>query len=420
MLIGSTGKSLTTMMMATEVDDGIMEWDTPAQQLYPDFAVKDPELSRTITMRNLVCACTGVPRRDFEFLFNANDLSAEDVVASLRDFEFFTDFGEAFQYSNQMVGTGGYIASYAAQPDAPSLEAAYVQALQERVLDPIGMVNTTISFDEVEQAGDYATPHGMNVRGEYEPITLATESTLLPIAPAGGHWSTLEDMAKYMVTQLSNGVAPDGTRVVSEENLLVTRVPQVKITADTSYGLGWMISDYKGLPLIDHGGNTLGFTSDFAFFPSADLGIIVLTNAQGTNQFSASVRMRLVEMLYGLESEVEPGIDFIVQQFEQQVQELAQQIGTLDPAAAEPYVGDYSSPALGALTLILEDGRLYADVGEFRSELLVKLDDAGEPDGYITGDAPLAGLPVHLEMNDAGQPTVVLGAGVTEYTFLPE
>ncbi|HAJ35241.1 MAG TPA: hypothetical protein DCL15_06065, partial [Chloroflexi bacterium] len=57
-MIGSTGKSLTTMLMGTLVDDGLMTWDTPARTLYPGFAVKDPALSEKITMRNLVCACT--------------------------------------------------------------------------------------------------------------------------------------------------------------------------------------------------------------------------------------------------------------------------------------------------------------------------------------------------------------------------
>ena len=61
MMIGSTGKTMTTMMMATLVDDGKMTWDTPAVEILPNFAVADPELSQKITMRNLVCACTGVP-----------------------------------------------------------------------------------------------------------------------------------------------------------------------------------------------------------------------------------------------------------------------------------------------------------------------------------------------------------------------
>lgn len=74
MMIGSTSKTMTTLMMASVVDEGLMDWDTPAIRIMPEFAVADPELSRQITMRNLVCACTGVPRRDLEIIFNMQDL----------------------------------------------------------------------------------------------------------------------------------------------------------------------------------------------------------------------------------------------------------------------------------------------------------------------------------------------------------
>ncbi len=71
------------------------------------FSLADPELTQQITLRNLVCACSGVPRRDFEVLMNFDNLSPEDIVESLESFELFTDFGEALQYSNQMVAAGG-------------------------------------------------------------------------------------------------------------------------------------------------------------------------------------------------------------------------------------------------------------------------------------------------------------------------
>ncbi|HLR46900.1 MAG TPA: serine hydrolase domain-containing protein, partial [Deinococcales bacterium] len=65
MMIGSTGKTMTSMLVATLVDDGIISWDTPVVEVLPEFAVADPELTGEITFRNLLCACTGVPRRDF-------------------------------------------------------------------------------------------------------------------------------------------------------------------------------------------------------------------------------------------------------------------------------------------------------------------------------------------------------------------
>ncbi len=420
MMIGSTSKSFATMMMGTLVDDGIMTWDTPAQQLYPDFEVMDPDLSQSITMRNLVCACTGVPRRDLEFIMNADELSATDVISSLRTFEFFTDFGEAFQYSNQMVTTGGYIAGLAAEPGMSDPDAAFSKALRERVTGPIGMDNTTLSFDDVIARDNYATPHSLNALSEYVTVPLTIEHGLRPIAPAGGLWSTLDDMAKYMITQLSTGVAPDGERVISEENLLVTREPQVKVSADMSYGLGWLVGEYKGLPMIEHGGNTLGFTSDFAFLPTADLGVIVLTNAQGTNNFSAAVRLRLLELLYDVPSTIEPNLDFVLGLMDERESKYAEQLsGTLDVEAVTPFVGDYSSPALGDLTMSLVDGKLVADFGEFATSIRPKTDDKGEPDNYIFFDPPLAGYPLRLELADDGTPNVIIGLGLTEYVFTP-
>lgn len=73
-MIGSAGKSLTTLLMATLVDAGKMRWDTPAQAVFPEFRVADTQLSQTLTLRDLVCACSGVPRRDFEIIFRGTSL----------------------------------------------------------------------------------------------------------------------------------------------------------------------------------------------------------------------------------------------------------------------------------------------------------------------------------------------------------
>ena len=129
MMIVSVTKSMTTMLMATLVDDGLMDWDTPMVEVLPTFALADSQLTREITARNLVCACTGVPRRDFELLLNYDDLSAEDIIESLATFELFTDFGEAFQYSNQMVATGGYVAAAVVGAEYGSLYDGYEEAI---------------------------------------------------------------------------------------------------------------------------------------------------------------------------------------------------------------------------------------------------------------------------------------------------
>ncbi len=417
-MIGSTGKSLTTMMMGTLVDDGIMSWDTPAIELYPDFKVKDPALTEQITMRNLVCACTGVPRRDLELIFNAAEQSAEDTVAALADFEFFTDFGEAFQYSNQMVATGGYIAAAAAEGSSADLEALYERALQERILDPIDMENTTVSFDAVRARGNYATPHMLTLDNTYEPISMDAEGVLIPVAPAGLHWSTLDDMAKYMITQLNEGVAPDGTRVVSAENLKETWKPQIALSNEASYGLGWIVTEYKGVPVLSHGGNTIGFTSGFTFLPGRDLGVIVLTNGRATNLFNDGVAGRLLELIYEQPAEVAQNLDFYVERMDEQTDELTGQLkDEIDAEAVEPYLGRFTNQALGAIELTLADGKLMLDAGEFVTELRAKNDDDGKLEGYLQMDVPLQGLLYKFEQDEAGANVIVLGEGAVKYTF---
>jgi CubicO group peptidase (beta-lactamase class C family) len=413
MMIGSTTKSMTTMMMATLVDDGLMEWDQPVVDILPTFAVADEELSQTITVRNLVCACTGVPRRDLEWVFNT--LTPEEVIESLSTFRFFTDFGEAFQYSNQMVATGGYMAAEAAGGSG-DLYQDYLDAMQARVFDPIGMNDTTFSFEDVEANADHATPHGANLLGAYQPIPFSDEAVLIPIGPAGAVWSNAQDMARYVITELNEGVSPDGERVVSAENLAETWQPQVAISANVSYGLGWIIDEYKSLPMIQHGGNTFGFTSDLAFLPDVDLGIVVLTNARGSNLFNEAVRFRLLELLFEQEAEYQKTIDFALETSADAVEEAEDQLqDEIDVEAVTPYLGTYTSDTLGEITLSLEDGKLMLDAGEFTSELREALTEDGET-VYMTYDPPVAGLPFEL-VGDADAPGVVIDIVTDQYPF---
>jgi hypothetical protein len=209
-------------------------------------------------------------------------------------------------------------------------------------------------------------------------------------------------------------------RVVSVENLAEVRKPQIKVADKMSYGLGWFVSDYKGQMMIDHGGNTLGFTAEFKFLPEAQLGIVVLANAQGTNIFSGAVSERLLELVFAQESEVDQSLTFVLARIAEAGEKLAGQlVAELEPAAVEPYVGDYRNDAVGAMTVTLQDGVLRADFGEFASDLLPKNDDKGAFEGYMFADPPLPGLLLSFEEEETGQPIIVMGAGATEYRFTP-
>jgi CubicO group peptidase (beta-lactamase class C family) len=415
MMIGSTGKSITTAMMAGLVDDGVMDWNTPAKQILPSFAVKDPELSVAITMQNLVCACSGVPRRDIELVFHANEQTASDTVKSLAQFNFFTKFGEAFQYSNQMVGSGGYIAAYAASNN-PDLAAGYADTLSKRLLQPSGMMNTTVDVAAVLARNEYATPHGATALVGYRPLALATEQILAPVAPAGAHWSTVLDMARYLGLQMNQGVAYTGKRVVSAKNLTRTWTPQVPVSSESSYGLGWFVDNYNGQPLLHHGGNTFGFTADLAFLPQAGLGIVVLSNGQSSNPFNEAIRTKLFDLAFGQDSKVDEGLAFLLEQGKMSVEQAKSRFQPLDVAAVTAFIGDFTDPVLGSLRLSLENAKLYADFGEAKSELRPQRGDDGKL-RYLMMEPPLAGAPFELVVQD-GTPVVVLDVATDVYRFV--
>jgi CubicO group peptidase (beta-lactamase class C family) len=421
MMIGSTTKPLTTTMMATLVDDGLMAWDTPAVDILPSFAVADPELSTHITMRDLVCACTGVPRRDLEFIFNASELEPSDVIESLATFTFFTPIGEAFQYSNQMVAAGGYIATLAASGTLTNLFADYEAVMQERVFDSIGMRRTTLAFDEAVADANHAIPHprGIDGRPVAQPVQL--EAILTPVAPAGTAWSSVDDMARFVITQLQDGIAPDSSRVVSAQNLEETRQPQVAVGAETSYGLGWFVSEYKGQPVIHHGGNTLGFTSDLAFLPEAELGIVILTNAQAANLFTEAIRVRFLELAFAQEQESDEMIQFSLDQMLEQYSRLAEAIGPApDPDTVATFLGAYSNPALGQVSLSMDGDRLIINTGEFGSEVRTASGEVARIAGYVLIEGPLLSLPIDLRDEGGKLALVVIDPTSTEeYVFTP-
>jgi CubicO group peptidase (beta-lactamase class C family) len=58
--IGSTTKSMTSLMIAQLVDEGVLDWETPVVEIYPDFQTSDPDLTAALTVRDLMSMGTGL------------------------------------------------------------------------------------------------------------------------------------------------------------------------------------------------------------------------------------------------------------------------------------------------------------------------------------------------------------------------
>ena len=374
MMIGSASKSMTTMMMASLVDDGFFTWDTPVQDIWPDFELSDPALAKKMTMLHMVCNCSGLPFRNQEIAFNSNDVTAEDTMAWLSTAPIVGEFEKDYLYSNQTFASGGYIAALAAGGTYGNLYESYIELMLEKVFDPLGMTDTTLRFEDVFENGNYALPHVATLDYAYMPIDVVYEGWTKPIAPAAAVWSNAVDMGRYLITQMQDGVTPEGTRVISAENLDRTHQPKTKISGTEHYGLGWTIESINRLEVLNHPGGSAGFTTDMVFIPEWQVGIVVMVNEllmpQHTTVYPA-VRYRLIELIL----EEEPAYDtFASNWVERNAQQWSvlrfQTSDSIDPESVSNVIGSYYNDLLGIVEIRLgDDGKLYFDSGEFFTEL---------------------------------------------------
>lgn len=92
--------------------------------------------------------------------------------------------------------------------------------------------------------------------------------------------------------------------------------------------------------------------------------------------------------------------------------------GAVDVEAVSPWLGEYDEPALGRISLFLEENELMLDAGEFRTRVRPYKDEDVAFDGYVFFDPPLPGVTLRLARDDSGSPTIVIGQGLAEYTFI--
>lgn len=423
--IGSVTKSFSSLLVATLVDTGQVTWDTPLIDLLPTFAVEDADLTPRLTVEDAFCACSGLPRRDLEFIFPANELTPERMIASMADLPLTAPFGEKYQYNNQLVAAGGFAAGVADGGSAEALGHSYAIALRDRVLNSIGMPRTTYDLSEVVAGNDYASPHAPDLFGEVHPVPLMMDDTwLVPVAPSGALWSSAREMVRYVQTELGHGVGPDGGQVVSAENLERTWQPGVALPAAPGgppemaafaqhYGLGWVVGAYGGQRTIWHSGGTLGFSSLVTFLPEAELGVVVLTNGSGTaGQLIYAIVFRLLELLFDQPATMDALLETNLAGLASGRAALLETVGQVDPAAVTPFLGTYTNPALGDLTLTLRGDSLTFTSGPYRSALLPQMAEDGSVAGYLIVDPPLSGFPPQgvftFEAGDDGQSHVVL------------
>jgi len=413
-MAASNTKGMTTLLLAELVDEKKIRWDEPVIDVYPAFKLGDADTTKKVLVKNLICACTGLPRQDLEWLFEFKNATPESELTLLGTMQPTSKFGEVFQYSNLMATAAGYIGAHLVYPNK-ELGAAYDEAMQEKIFDPLGMKSTTFDYARA-LAGNHASPHGDDVDGKPAVASMAFNYSIWPARPAGGVWTSAADLAHYVQNELNQGTPPDGKRLVSAENLLARRAPQIATGEDSTYGMGLSVSRRYGVPVVSHGGSMAGFKSNFYFLPDSGIGAVLLTNSDNGEMMLGPLGRRLLEVVF--DGKPEAAADVAAQAARHKA-ELAKDRERLvvpaDPAQVASLAKRYTSKELGELAVLNQDGVVTFDFGEWKSTVASRKNDDGTI-SFITIDPGTDGFEFVVG-EKAGKRLLVIRDGQHEYTF---
>ena len=415
-MIASNTKGMATLLLSTLVDEGRLKWDQPVTEVYPEFRLGSDETTAKTLVRHLVCACTGLPRKDMEWIFNTRpDTPAKNAFEQLSATEPTSGFGEVFQYNNLMASAAGYVGAHIVHPDM-ELGAAFKSAMKDRIFGPLGMTRTTFDTAEVMK-GNWAKPHDFDIEDRIAPAAMDLNLAMEPFLPAGGAWSTAHDMALYVINELEEGVLPNGGRLVSAESLLARRAHNVPTGEASWYGMGLFDDQTYGVSVIQHGGSLVGYKSNWFAVPAADAAVVILTNSDAGQGLLGSLSRRFLEVLYDGKPEAAENVASLVERRDIALAKFRSEIDNPgNPEVLGSLADRYANAALGPLTVRREGGRTYLQSTTIASEVTTKKNEDGTY-SIVMISPGLRGSGILVGSKD-GKRTLTLDDGQHEYVWV--
>jgi CubicO group peptidase (beta-lactamase class C family) len=275
--IGSVSKSFTAASIAMLVDEGKLKWDDTLVSKLKDFRLPDDYLSQEVTLRDALSHRVGIARN--ELIWYGSPFDRDTILHKLRDVKPGSRFRTRFVYNNILYMAAGQVIPQVANKSWDDFVA-------ERVFKPLNMTTANTSVRKLPKDGDVATPHE-KAKGIAKAIPWKDIDN---IGPAGSINASPADMAEYVKFQLARGKGPE-KRLVKREVFDDMHTPQMLIPGGSffnpnphlhAYGFGWMLADYKGKKVVEHGGNIDGMTAQVGMLPDEKLGVVVLANLGGS------------------------------------------------------------------------------------------------------------------------------------------
>lgn len=261
--IGSTSKQFTAACIILLAQQGKLDLDNTLDKYYPDF----PDYAKKITIRHLLHHTSGI--RDYLMV---------SLLKGIRDDDYYTDKelmswminqsdlnfepGEEHLYSN----TGYWLLGQIVNKAAGMSMAEYAK---KEIFKPLGMTNTHFHDDHTLIVKNRAIGYTPGDNDDYKIYT-----TTLDIIGDGGIFTTVRDVKKW-------DDAFYNSKVLNKEFWeMMTKSGKLNNGDTIDYACGLLVTQYKGLKEIRHGGAFVGYRAEIVRFPEQNLSVVVLANRE--------------------------------------------------------------------------------------------------------------------------------------------
>jgi CubicO group peptidase (beta-lactamase class C family) len=373
--LASCTKAVTVALLAMLADEGRLAWDDPVRKHLPDFHVADARVDELLTLRDLVSHRSGV--RGHDLLWYRAPWDRDEVLKRVAKLPVDRPFRDCYEYSTIMVMAAGKVAERAAGKP-------WADLVGERIARPLGMKSLAVStVDPRFRRADLLTGHRAGPDGSSRPVP--AYETREPNAAGSIHLAA-RDLVPWLQFLLARG-AFGGKRMLTEAGFAETHRPLNPLpmdgplralnpeTVQMTYAMGWIVHDYRGRPVVAHGGMIDGFRVLVAVYPKDRLAVAIVNNLQESrvNQAIANV---LADRALGVEPKDWNGIllDATRRESEAKRAEWAAVVKArrADVPPSVPlagYAGRYEEPAYGAATVEMAKGKLVWKWSSFEMEL---------------------------------------------------
>ena len=277
--IASCSKTFTSALMGIAEKDKLIQLNKPVHPYFPAFGLYTDQLTKEVTVEDLLSHRTGSAGHDWAWTFNTN--FPEDVyLKRIKYQEPFAPIRTEFQYSNFMYVALSILSG-------KLYKTTWNDLVKQKLFQPLEMTNTYSNYVSTKFKDSNAA-----LKYEFkDSFRLKPTNQMDDLLGAGSINSTATDLSKWLRMWINGGryknkeILPrDFVRRSLESHFVASGQlnPRYPDEHFMNIGLSWFLTSYRGHYTANHTGNLDGFSSSMTFFPMDSIGIVVLTNQNGS------------------------------------------------------------------------------------------------------------------------------------------